>query len=287
MPGFDLSAAGAVGLGLLSAASWGAGDFCGGLATRRANAFSVVIGSQAVGALLLIGLALALGQPLPPAAAWGWGALAGAAGALGLTALYRALATGRMGVAAPLSAVFAAALPVALSALTSGLPAPLTLIGFTLALLAVWLLSRPEHAAPLAARDLGLPLLAGAGFGLFFVCVAQANQAGGAASFWPLVAARAASLGLMGGMARVTGQTPWPPRAAWRLGTLSGLLDAGGNAFFMLAVSVGRLDVAAVLSSLYPASTVLLAGLVLRERFTRLQLAGIAAALAAIALIAL
>lgn len=287
MPGADLFTAGSVGLGLVSAVSWGAGDFCGGLATRRAGAFRVVAGSQLVGLLLLLGLSLGLGQPLPPPAAWGWGALAGAAGAVGLAALYHALGSGRMGLAAPLSAVFAAALPVAASALTNGLPPALTLAGFALALLAVWLLARPEGSQAPAVRDLGLPLVAGAGFGLFFVLVAAANRAAGTGSFWPLVAARTASLSLVSLTALSAGQRPWPPAGVWRLTALSGLCDAAGNAFFALAASAGRLDVAAVLSSLYPASTVLLASLVLRERFSRPQLAGIAAALGAIALIAI
>jgi drug/metabolite transporter (DMT)-like permease len=276
--------------GLLSAASWGAGDFCGGLATRRTGAYAVVIGSQFVGAALLLGLALGLGEPMPPAPAWLWGGLAGAAGALGLSALYRALANGRMGVAAPLSAVFAAALPVITAALIEGLPGGLTLTGFVCALAGVWLLSRPEgtSAPPFQLRDLGLPLLAGAGFGLFFVLIDQAGAAaGGASTFWPLVASRGASLGLMVTLAAAARQAILPARQAWPLAALSGLLDAGGNACFALAAQAGRLDVAAVLSSLYPASTVILAGLILKERFTRLQVAGVMAALGAVVLIAM
>ncbi|MBL8057302.1 MAG: EamA family transporter [Anaerolineales bacterium] len=279
-----LAGAGSVIFGLLSAAVWGAGDFCGGLAARRAaSTYAVVIGSQLVGILLVLGLALGLREPLPPAVSWLWGALAGWAGAIGLLALYRALASGRMGVAAPLSAVFAAALPVAAAALAQGLPSALTLAGFGLALTGVWLLSRPAGAVPFAWRDLGLPLLAGTGFGLFFVFIALAGQA---ATFWPLVASRSASLALMLAITAAARQAPLPERPAWPLAALSGLLDACGNACFALAAQAGRLDVAAVLSSLYPASTVLLAVLVLKERFTRLQVAGIAAALAAIVLIA-
>ena len=206
-----IAGAGSVVFGLLSAAIWGAGDFCGGLATRRAGAYAVVIGSQSGGTRLLVGLALGLREPFPPAGAWLWGALAGLAGAVGLLALYQALASGRMGVAAPLSAVFAAALPVAAAAVVDGLPGALTLAGFALALGGVWLLSRPEGAARFQPRDLGLPLLAGAGFGLFFVFIDQAGQA---ATFWPLVASRSASLTLMLSLTLLARQAPLPARPA-------------------------------------------------------------------------
>lgn len=286
MPGIN-PAAGAALFGLLSAAFWGAGDFCGGLATRRASPNAVVFWSQASGAVLLFSLALLLRQSLPPLMAWGWGGLGGLAGAVGLNALYRALASGRMGVAAPLSAVLAAALPVVFNAVLAGLPGWVTLTGFALALVGVWLLASSEKLGTLQLRDLGLPLAAGLGFGLFFVFIARAGALTDGPSFWPLVAARAASLVLMGWLAARGRQPLRPPDSAWPLIGLSGVLDAAGNGFYAVAAQTGRLDVAAVLSSLYPASTVLLARAILKERFTRPQLAGIAAALAAIVLITL
>lgn len=271
--------------GLLSAVTWGAGDFCGGLASKRTNVYAVVITSQAIGIGLLLGLAFVFGETFPPGRDLIWGAGAGMAGAVGLLALYRGLASGRMGLVAPISAVGAAALPVIFAAFLQGLPGLLTLIGFAVALGGIWLLSRPTSATTAAfhLKDLGLPAAAGLGFGLFFVLIDQANNH---STFWPLIAARLASLTLITLIARVNRQSVRPERSQLGLVALSGALDAGGNAFFSLAVQAGRLDVASVLSSLYPASTVLLAWWFLKERLSGGQLAGVVATLTAIALIA-
>lgn len=273
--------------GLLSAVTWGAGDFCGGLASKRTNVYAVVITSQAIGIGLLLGLAFGFGETFPPGRDLIWGAGAGMAGAVGLLALYRGLASGRMGLVAPVSAVGAAALPVIFAAFLQGLPGLLTLIGFAVALGGIWLLSRPASTTSASAafhlNDLGLPAAAGLGFGLFFVLIDQANNH---ATFWPLIAARLASLTLITVIARVNRQSVRPERSQLGLVALSGVLDAGGNAFFSLAVQAGRLDVASVLSSLYPASTVLLAWWFLKEKLSGGQLAGVVATLAAIALIA-
>jgi drug/metabolite transporter (DMT)-like permease len=130
---------------------------------------------------------------------------------------------------------------------------------------------------------LGLALVAGCGFGGFLVLMARGAQGG---TFWPLAAARGTSL-VLALSAAIASRRPWVPALpALPVVLLSGVLDAGGNAFFVLASQTGRLDVAGILSSLYPASTVLLAALLLRERVSRPQGVGIAAVLAAIALIA-
>jgi drug/metabolite transporter (DMT)-like permease len=270
--------------GLASAASWGAGDFCGGLAAKRASAYAVVIASQAVGAAILFGLAILFGERVPPVSDLVWGALAGAAGAIGLLALYRGLASGQMGVVAPVSGVVGAAIPVLAGAVFLGLPAALRLAGFGVALAGVWFISRPAGAGSIRFADLGSGLTAGVGFGLFFVLIPLGSEN---AVFWPLLAARAASLTLMASAARLKGQPFAPDRSLWPLTALAGALDAGGNAFFVLAARAGRLDVASVLSSLYPASTVLLAWLVLKERLNRWQTIGVLAALAAIVMIAM
>jgi len=268
-------------LGLASAACWGAADFSGGLASKRASVYGVVIVSQVVGVALLIGLALAFSERVPPPDHLLWGAIAGLCGSAGLMALYRALALGRMGIAAPVSAVVTAAVPVMIGALIEGWPGTLQVAGFGMALFGVWFISRTEDAA-LAVRDLGLPLLAGLGFGFFLVFI---DRAGDASVLWPLVAARFASLGVVLTMTAFS-RRPWlPKRNLWPLIALAGVLDAGGNAFFALAAQMGRLDMAAVLSSLYPASTVWLAWLILKERLTRTQSVGVVAALAAIVLI--
>jgi len=267
--------------GLASALSWGAGDFSGGLATKRAPVFGVLAISHGVGLLLLVALALLWAEPLPVASDLGWGLVAGVAGAVGLAALYRALAIGRMGMVAPLSAVLTAALPALFSAFADGLPGALKLAGFGLALVAIWLVA--GAGPPGAARDgLSLAVLAGTAFGLFFIL---AHRAGTSAVFWPLVAARVGSLGLVLPIALHRRQLVGAqPRLLVPI-LLSGTLDAAGNAFFVLAGQAGRLDVAAILASLYPASTVVLAALLLGERIRRMQLVGIVAALGAIALI--
>jgi uncharacterized membrane protein len=266
---------------LASAASWGAGDFCGGLAARRAGAFQVVIGSQAVGIVLLAVLAVATGERLPSWTALAICGLAGLAGAIGLLCLYRALAEGRMGIAAPVSGVLSAGVPVIAAAFVDGVPGAVKLAGFGVALLSVWLISRGPGAS-VRPRDLGLPILAGCGFGLFIILIGRANAG---AVFWPLVAARAASLVVLTISAGLGRQPALPGRGDWPLLAASGVLDAGGNTFLVLAAQTGRLDVAAVLSSLYPASTVLLAGSILKEHLSRRQMLGVLAALAAIVLI--
>jgi len=272
----------AVVFGLASALSWGAGDFSGGLATKRAPVFGVLAIGHAVGLLLLVALALVWGESLPSATYLGWGLAAGLAGAVGLASLYRALAVGQMGMVAPVSAVLTATLPALFGMLTEGMPGALKLVGFGLALLGMWLIAR-TGASVGARAGLGLALLSGCGFGTFFILV---HRAGASAVFWPLAAARIGSLGLVLPIALGRRQFPQPERRVLVPVLLAGALDVAGNAFFVLAGQAGRLDVAAILASLYPASTVLLAALLLGERVMRVQVVGIVAALTAIALIA-
>jgi drug/metabolite transporter (DMT)-like permease len=273
---------GAVVFGLASALTWGAGDFNGGLAAKRVPVFMVMAIGHAAGLLLLLVLAVVWGERLPAATELGWGLAAGIAGAVGVAALYRALAVGQMGLVAPLSAVLTAALPALFGVLTQGVPGTSKLFGFGLALLAIWLVAGTGTAG--GSRDgLGLAVLAGCGFGLFFILV---HRAGETAVFWPLVAARVGSLGLVLPLALTRRPFLGPDRRQLIPVLLSGTLDVAGNAFFVLAGQAGRLDVAAILASLYPATTVLLAALLLGERISRVQIAGIVVALLAIALIA-
>ncbi len=172
--------------GLAASLCWGSGDFSGGLASRRANASSVVIAAYAVGFVLLVALALLWKEPFPSPVDIVWGGLAGLAGVIGLISFYSALSIGRMGIVAPVSAVLTAALPVLFSAFTEGLPSLLQLGGFVLALLAIGLISRPERARGLP-KGIGLALLAGCGFGCFFILISHASHA---ATFWPLAVAR-------------------------------------------------------------------------------------------------
>jgi len=268
--------------GLAAAASWGGGDFGGGLASRRANVFAVATVSRAVGVSVQIVLALAVAEPAPAPRALAWGIAAGICGGVGLAALYRALAVGRMGVNAPITGVVAAALPVMVGALSQGPPTVPRAAGFALALWGVWRLARPEGTAG-RPRGIGLALLSGLGFGGFYVLIAQA---GGPSLFWPLAAATATSLVLLLALAAASRQLAIPGGAVLSIMLAAGALDAGGNIFFVLAAHTGRLDVAAVLSSLYPVVTVLAARVILKEQVSRGQAAGIAAALAAIPMIA-
>lgn len=266
---------------------WGSGDFCGGLASRRAKVASVVIAAYMVGFVLLVSLAMIGKEPFPRPVDLLWGGLAGVAGVLGLLAFYSALASGKMGIAAPVSAVLTAMLPVLFSAATAGLPTLLQLGGFGLALVAISLISRPERAEGSeetsgAPQGIGLAVLAGCGFGCFFILISRVHPG---TTFWPLAVARFTSIVILFIVLRVRRQQILPEMTVAPLILLTGCLDAIGNVFFVLAAHSGRLDVAAILSSLYPAATVLLAAFVLRERVTRIQAAGILLVLLAIPLI--
>lgn len=269
--------------GLGSALTWGIGDFCGGLATRRTSVWTVVLYSQAVGMVLLFLLVLAFGEAMPRTTDLAWGAAAGLAGIMGLTALYQAMALGQMALVAPLTALIALSIPVLIGILTAGWPASATLIGFVLAALSVMLISyAPQRRA--TAGSLWIALVAGCGFGGFFVLIAQTQDA---AVFWPLAAARATSVVALGLLMRLQRRSALPTsRQAILPIILAGVFDAGGNACFVLAEQAGRLDIASTLSSLYPVSTVLLALLLLRERISLLQGVGVLLALLAIPLIA-
>jgi drug/metabolite transporter (DMT)-like permease len=276
------SEAAAAVFGLASAASWGGGDFSGGLAARRANALSVAPVSRVTGIAVQIALAVMYAEHPPSASTLAWSVAAGCSGALGLAALYRSLAVGVMGVNSPLTAALAAAFPVAVGTLSEGVPTTIRLVGFALALAGVWRLSRPDRVEA-RPEGLGLAALAGLGFGGFYVMIAQAQPP---AEFWPLAASTATSFVILLGIASVTRRPLLPPGRALPIAFLAGMLDAGGNVFYLLAAHAGRFDVAAILGSLYPAATVLLARLILKERVTPGQAAGIVAVIAAIPLIA-
>jgi len=231
-------------------------------------------------------------EQIPALPVLAWAGAAGVGGAIGLMALYQALAIGVMGIAAPVSALVAATMPVIFAALSQGLPTGWQLAGFGLAMVAVWFVSRPAGPALPGGRNhprgLGLAFLAGIGFGCFYIFISRARSD---AVFWPLAASQCITLltvlAFAGGvaLARRNGGGAMAIRIV-PLMLLAGLLDAGGNAFFLLAEHAGRLDVAAVLASLYPASTVVLARIVLNERVSSTQAVGIVAALASIPLIA-
>jgi drug/metabolite transporter (DMT)-like permease len=265
----------------LTAAAWGAGDFSGGLASKRADVFRVVAGAHACGLVLMLALAWLSREPYPPLATLGWGVAAGISGAFGIAALYRGLAIGRMGLVAPVASVITAVLPVLVGMKTEGAPDRYQFAGFALALVSIWFIARPEGELD-SHRGLGLAVLAGVMFGLFLI---SGKQAGHHGVFWPLVAARVASTALMLLIVAFLPRDPRPLRAVAIPVLMAGLADSGANALFIAATQHGRLDVASVLSSLYPASTVILARVLLKERISRMQNLGMIGALVAVGLI--
>ena len=273
----------AVFFGLVSAVTWGAGDFSGGMAVKRTNPYGVVISAHVMSLFLMIALAVIFGEQIPPLSDWLWGGAAGLCGGVGLALLYRALATGQMSVAAPVSALVAASLPVLISAFSDGLPRLITLAGFALALTAVWLISGGV-GIDLQLSHLYLPVVAGLTFGAFFVFLHYGSST---SIFWTLAATRVASISGLLGYCIITREDWFPTRDSWKWIALSSVLDAAGNTFYALSARYGRMDVAAVLGSLYPGSTVLLAWFVLKERISRVQTFGILIALAATVLITL
>lgn len=276
-----------ISFGLLSALIWGAADFTGGIASRKTGAFRVVLFGEIVGMLVLVPIALALGDTIPDTQSWIRAAVAGALGTLGLLLLYHALATGTMSIAAPVSALMAAILPVVIGSLSEGIPTGTILIGFAFALMAVWLVSQnQQEPRNLLAHlsDLRLPLFAGVGFGCYFVLMHSAARE---STLWPMVASRGAGLTVIALFMLLRRDSYRVPRSTWPIIALNGILDIGGNAFYILAGQTGRLDVSAVLSSLYPGATVILAWFILKERLSPTQWFGIGAALVAIVLFTL
>lgn len=270
-------------LGLLSALAWGTGDFFGGLGSRRANALVVTAVAQTSGLILIVVLALTAGQPAPELSDLGWGAAAGLCGVIGIASLYRALAIGQMGIVAPITAVLSAGIPAVYGALVLGAPAALTLAGFGLALIAIALISSAPREAGRPA-GLGLALISGIGFGAFLILITRAN---GAVALWALAAARATSATVSWTAALVNRASLPRDQRAWAVMLGAGVMDALGNALYTFAARAGRIDVAAVLSSLYPVSTIALALTILHERLRRPQVVGIVIAVIAIVLVAL
>ncbi|MCJ7535396.1 MAG: DMT family transporter [Anaerolineales bacterium] len=271
-------------LGLSSAFSWGAGDFSGGYASKRTSAYSVVVMSQFVSLVILsVGVYLINAGPFSLEAAF-LGAIAGLCGSAGLVALYTGLARGPMGVVAPVTAVVAAVVPVLFSIFQIGIPEPTDLIGIMIALGAVWMISSGKKEANVHIEDLGLPIFAGLGFGLFFILMAKASAQ---VVLWPLIFARSSSIIAILLVGLLLRRIERPALDQLPIIALSGIFDTGGNIFYILATRYGRLDIAAVLSSLYPAATVFLAWMILKEKISRRQWVGVVLVFTAVILIAI
>lgn len=289
--------------GLASALVWGTGDFFGGLASKKNNAVKVVLVSQFFGGCFLFLFALLFREAFVTGWPLVFGALAGMSGAIALLAFYSGLSSGQMAVFAPLTAVITAIIPILVSAITEGRPGNLQLLGFALAVLAVWFLSSsgeddastsPETGAEIhsekkstrliTSNTLFLAVVAGLGFSCFLILIDRASEE---AIFWPLVAARIASVLLFLTITRVKNGSFNVGVVGLGIVFLSGLFDAGGNALYALAASTGRLDIASVLGSLFPVSTIFLAWIILKEKLASIQWVGVGFALIAIVFIAI
>ncbi len=261
--------------------SWGTSDFVGGYGSRRANAFVLTAVAHISGLALMAGVALATHSPFPSRTAIAWSLLAGLSGGGALAIFYRALATGRMGLTAPVAAVLGAAIPTVFGIFREGLPQPAQVTGFVLAAVGIWLISRTEDDSP--PEGIGMAALAGVGFAGFYLCI---KQAGDGSAFWTAATSKVASFTLTGIIVLIGRSVRQIDQRGVALGILAGCLDIIGSVLFIRASQTGRLDAAVVLSSLYPAITVLLARLILKEHFTRWKALGMAAALLAVPMIA-
>ena len=267
-----------------AALSWGVGDFSGGLAARRVSSLAVTLITNPVGLLLLVGLAALRNAPIPSSRDALLGVLVGVAGAAGIFLFYEALKYGQMGIAAPVSAVIANVISVAVSAVTEGAPGVVKWLGFALACAGVVLISKPETIAGVrvAPRALGPALLSGAAFGVFFSLSAQFSD--NVDIGWSLVIVRLTGLVIFYAVA-IARRELRLETSVFGLATLGGICDSLGNLFFAFAGQAGRLDITAVSSGLYPVATVVLAVVILRERFTKSRGVGALLAFGAIFLI--
>jgi drug/metabolite transporter (DMT)-like permease len=272
-------------LALLSAVFYGAADFAGGIATRRAPAIPVVLLSQACG-LVLVALAIPLFPTASPNSAdlW-WGAAAGLTGGIGVALLYHALAVGTMSVVAPTTAVAAVALPVLTSIALGERLGWLPVLGILLGIAAIVMVSRsttPSGPSGQRSSGVGPALLAGIGVGLFLLTLAQTRREAG---LWPLLTDRIASVGFFAIVALVRQRSVRMPANVAALAVGGGALDMAANALYMVAVRIGPLSPVVTLASLYPATTVLLARAFLGERLSAWQVVGVVSALVAVVLI--
>jgi drug/metabolite transporter (DMT)-like permease len=288
-------------LGLAAAIIWGAADFSGGIGARYLRVYWLLAISHASSLIALVLIANRLHQPVPSGPILAYGLISGLAGGMALLVFYYALSLGSMGTTAAVTGLTTAALPVLFSLATIGAPSHRQIAGFVLAAGAIWLISSPSSSNRQVVegqrKKLALAVIAGIGFGIFLIALREANGGG---ILWPLAASRVGSLALaiLGGLIlsrdRFTADgyprtDPAPRHRPWLIGIglalISSIFDTSGNFLFVAATRIGRLDVAAVLSSLYPASTILLAIWLLHERTNRRQAIGMTAALVAVALI--
>jgi uncharacterized membrane protein len=261
---------------------WGTSDFLGGVGARRVNAFLFTAIVHLSGLIACGVAALMSGAPFPALNSVLWSLLAGLFGGFSLVFFYRALAQGNMGLIAPVSAVLSAAIPTILSAFVEGVPAKRQSLGFLLAGVGVWLISRTESGSD-RPKGLGIAVVAGIGFAGFYIC---SHQAGNASPLWIGACSRCGSLAITGTVALFGRLIARMPGRILSIALVAGVLDIAGSVFFIRAAQIGRLDDAVVISSLYPAITVVLARIFLHEHFSPARTIGMFAALCAVPMIA-
>jgi drug/metabolite transporter (DMT)-like permease len=282
-----------IGLGLAASAFWGASDFLGGLATRKANVVMVVALAHGLSLGLLLLIAWSTHSPVPTQGFALTGLCAGAFGGMALLLYYQALSLGEMGITTALTGLLTALVPVVYSFFTQGSPKSSQIAGFVLAAAAIALIAYAPAGTP-RPLALGLATLAGLGFGVFLVVLKVSSAHG---LLWPLIFSRLASATLAGLIVIWIQVRKHQGAATWRKQTgknrffliagSAGVLEATGSLLYMRSASEGRLDVAAVLASLYPVATILLAAWFLKERTTSSQALGMALALGAVVLVSL
>jgi len=264
---------------------WGASDFAGGCGSRRADAFVVTAFSFLCALTAMLAFALATHGVFPDRVSMVWALVAGAVGGFSLALFYRALATGLMGLSAPIGALLGAAIPTLVDIALEGAPGRWSIGGFALAMVAIWLITRPEAAVGNDAaghpKGVALAALSGVGFAGFYLCI---HQAAGSPIWIAAISRVGALFATVAAIAAFRSPVALD-RSAAALAAVAGVCDVVASALFISASQHGRLDEAVVITSLYPAVTVLLARVVLKEHFSRWKFVGLLAALAAVPLI--
>jgi drug/metabolite transporter (DMT)-like permease len=266
--------------GLAAVSAWGTSDFMGGFFVRRANAFVFTVVFNLGGLILMSTLASANHATFPARHGIVWALAGGVTGGVAVAVFFRALSSGHMGLTAPISAVLGAAIPTLVSIFTEGWPKAISIAGFGLAALGLWLITRVEDGGTI--RGIGLAVIAGIGFAGFYLCL---RQAGPGSVLWFASFTRTGGLIITAAIV-LLGNLRGIARADMGWAALTGCIDSLGTVFFVLASQTGRLDEAVVISSLYPALTVVLARVILKEHLTRWRMIGLLAALAAVPMIA-
>lgn len=269
-------------LALASAALWGVSDFGGGLLGRRGPILGVLLATQGVGFVIAMAGVVVWGEPMLGGNDLGLAIAAAGLAAVGVGSLYRGLAVGRMGIVAPVTAVLTATTPALIGIALEGAPAPIVILGFGIAIVAVVVVSLVSDDASGHPTGLNYALIGGVTLGLLGVVL---SRIGLEHLFVPLAVMRGLEMVLFIAFLSIR-RVPWRmPRGTLPLVVLVGVVDVIGNVAFLTAARTGDLSIAAVLSSLYPVVTVILAGALLRERVTLSHAAGIALAFVAVALI--